>query len=317
LRIARPREVGILDVGTASLRVAVQGGGRPLLLVSGIGGSLDMWDPFEPHLQGFQTITFDPPGTGGSSPVRFPVGIGEVADLAAGVLAALGREQVDVLGYSWGGAVAQELASRHPQIVRRLVLCATTCGLGGPPGTPAALAAFVNPWHFLAARAQSHNGHPHNLAGYAGQLCAIATWTSLPWLHELSTPTLIVAGEVDRVVPVANARLLASRIPGSRLHIIPRAGHLLLLNQPQEVAPVIREFLLTPEPAVARRRRVLRLLHHSGASRRGSTSLVKDKGPRPEPVAVDPHGVKCDHLEDWRAAPVDRVRLASPPPAGR
>jgi pimeloyl-ACP methyl ester carboxylesterase len=226
-----------------------------------------MWGPFEPHLNGFQVITFDPPGTGGSSPGRFPVGIGEVADLAAQVLDALGREQVDVLGYSWGGAVAQELANRHPQAVRRLVLCATTCGLGGLPGTPAALAALVNPWRPLVA-AQAGTRHPPNLAGFAGQLCAIATWTSLPWLHELAPPTLVVAGDDDRVVPVANARLLAARIPDSRLHIIPGAGHLLLLDQPEEVAPVIRKFLLAAEPAVTRRHRLLlRLLHHSGASR--------------------------------------------------
>jgi pimeloyl-ACP methyl ester carboxylesterase len=228
--------VELLDLPVGTVRVAVEGDGPPLLLLAGIGASLDMWAPVSPHLGGFELLSFDPPGMGGSGPVGTTLGMPALADLTAGVLEALGRDRVDVLGYSWGGALAQELARRHPHRVGRLVLCATTCGLGGMPGSPQALATLTVPW--------VRRGPVPRLAGYAAQLWAIARWTSLPWLHELPHPTLIVAGEHDAVVPVANARLLASRIPDSRLLVIPAAGHLLLIEQPAAVAPAVRSFLL-------------------------------------------------------------------------
>jgi poly(3-hydroxyalkanoate) depolymerase len=269
------RRVELVKVAATTLRVAVQGEGPPLLLLSGLGGNLDMWAPLEPYLGGFEVVTFDPPGTGGSGPGPgpFPLDMSEMADLAAGLLHTLGRGHLDVLGYSWGGALAQELAHRFPQLVRRLVLCATTCGLGGVPGSPRALAALATPWRYysrahlervapslyggmarrdpgssLGAHSELRLGHPPSLVGYAGQLFAIARWTSLPWLHELHQPTLVVAGDDDPIVPLANARLLAARIPDSHLHVVPGGGHLLLLDQAEEVAPVVRAFLLPPGP---------------------------------------------------------------------
>lgn len=241
-----------VDLASATLRVAVQGEGPPLLLVPGLGGNLDMWAPLQEHLAGFEVITFDPPGTGGSGPARFPWNMPEMARLAAGLVEGLGRDHLDVLGYSWGGALAQEVAHQFPELVRRLVLCSTTCGLGGVLGSPPALAALTNPWRYYA------RAHPPSLAGYTSQLYAIARWTSLPWLHQLRPPTLIVAGDDDPVVPLANARLLAACIPDSRLHVVPGGGHLLLVDQVEEVAPVLRAFLLNPIGEGARRPRVWR-----------------------------------------------------------
>ena len=258
-----------VELSTASLRVARQGEGQPLLLLSGLGASLDMWARLAGHLTGFELISFDPPGLGGSGPVRFPVNMTNLAGIAADLLEVLGHDRVDVLGYSWGGALAQELAHRFPDRVRRLVLCASTCGVGGVPGSVAALAVLANPWCHrsrlylervaprLYGGAVGRNpawfldasvppGHPPNPLGYAAQLYAIATWTSLPWLHRLPMPTLIVTGNDDPVVPLANARVLANRIPNCHLHIVEGCGHLLLLDQPGEVAPLVREFLLNP-----------------------------------------------------------------------
>ena len=237
LRPAAPRRLELIDLAADTVRVGVEGEGPPLLLLAGIGADLDMWAPVSPHLRGFELVTFDPPGTGGSGPVRYPVGMPGLADLTARLLETLGRERVDVLGYSWGGALAQELAHRHPGLVRRLVLCATTCGLGGMPGRPQALAARATPWRYDPGRGP-------RLAGYTAQLCAIARWSSLSWLHELEQPTLVVAGDDDAVVPLGNARLLAGRIRDSRLHVVPGAGHLLLIDQPEDVVPPVRRFLL-------------------------------------------------------------------------
>lgn len=243
------RRVEFLDVPAGTVRLALEGAGPPLLLLAGIGANLDLWGPLAPHLPGIELLAFDPPGTGGSGPARNALGMAGMADVAAEVLDALGREQVDVLGYSWGGALAQELAHRHPERVRRLVLCATTCGLGGVLGSPPALARLAMPWRY-SSEILPQRGRTR-LVGYATQLCAIAQWTSLPWLHELEHPTLIVAAEHDAVVPLANAHLLAERIPGSRVHVVPAAGHLLLIDAPETVAPAVRSFLLEATSAGA------------------------------------------------------------------
>jgi pimeloyl-ACP methyl ester carboxylesterase len=273
----RARRTELLEVGGHTLRVDVQGDGPPLLLITGLGADLDMWAPVTPHLGGFELITFDPPGLGGSSPARLELGMSELADLTARLLDTLGQDRLDVLGYSWGGALAQELAHRHPGRVGRLVLCGTTCGLGGMLGNPHALAALAGP---------GGQRRGPGLAGLTAQLCAIARWSSLPWLHELSQPTLVVAGGDDPVVPLGNARLLAARLPDSRLHVVPGAGHFFLLEQPEEVAPRVRSFLLDgvadddddddPPPVGGRRRRHVPWVLQSPARRRAAAATAHD-----------------------------------------
>jgi pimeloyl-ACP methyl ester carboxylesterase len=95
----------------------------------------------------------------------------------------------------------------------------------------------------LAAQAADRLRRPPDLLGYAFQLYAASGWSSLPWLHCLTQPTLVVAGERDPSVPLGNARLLAARIPDSRLHVVQGGGHLFLLDEPENVAPTILDFL--------------------------------------------------------------------------
>jgi pimeloyl-ACP methyl ester carboxylesterase len=271
----RAHRTDLLEVAGHTLRVGIQGDGPPLLLITGLGADLDMWAPVTPHLGGFELITFDPPGLGGSSPARLELGMPELADLTARLLDRLGQARLDVLGYSWGGALAQELAHRHPGRVRRLVLCGTTCGLGGMLGNPQALVALSGPL----------GGFPAFPTGFAAQLCAIARWSSLPWLHELSQPTLVVTGDDDPVVPLGNARLLAARLPDSRLHVVPGAGHFFLIEQPGEVTPVVRSFLLggvaedDATPPLGRRRRRHRPWMLQSPARRRATTAWAGGGP--------------------------------------
>jgi poly(3-hydroxyoctanoate) depolymerase len=124
------------------------GGGRPLLLINGVGAHHAMWSVALEHLGDFSVIMADPPGIGRSPAVPFPLAIGDYAGLVADVVRKLGHEQVDVLGYSFGGAVAQELARRHPALVRRLALVGTSCGGGGIPGTAPALAMLFTPLRY-------------------------------------------------------------------------------------------------------------------------------------------------------------------------
>jgi poly(3-hydroxyalkanoate) depolymerase len=267
----------MVEVDELQIRVVEQGRGpRPLLLVPGIGTSVEIWAPFLDALDGLHTVAFDPPGAGRSTVPRLPLRLPRLARVVTGLLDALGHEQVDVLGVSWGGALAQQIAHQAPERVGRLILAATSCGLGSLPGHPLALAAMASPLRFYsrsffelaaphayggaAARSQLQRSddarlwlrRPPSTRGYLFQLTAIAGWSSLPWLHRLPHPTLVMAGAEDPLVPLPNLRLLARRIPNARLHVVQGGGHLFLLDHAAESAAVIREFLDQPP----RRRRL-------------------------------------------------------------
>ncbi|HVD28579.1 MAG TPA: alpha/beta fold hydrolase [Mycobacteriales bacterium] len=252
----------------------MRGEGRPLVLIMGIGGNLDMWDPFERalHGHGIRTVTYDSPGTGESADWLLPRRMGGLARLVVRLLDGLGYGQVDVLGVSLGGAVAQQLAHLAPPRVRRLVLAATTPGLGGVPGSPAVMLALASPRRYRSpaylrrvapdlyggrmrrepALLDEHSvarlTRPPSTAGYLKQLYAVPWWSSLPWLHRLPQPTLVLAGDDDPIVPLVNGRILARRIPRARLHVVPGGGHLFLLEEAPEMAALVAAFLAEPAP---------------------------------------------------------------------
>jgi poly(3-hydroxyalkanoate) depolymerase len=249
------------------VRVSIEGAGRPLLLLNGIGASLELLRPFRAELRDVETIAFDVPGSGGSESTRLPRRFGGLARLAVSLLDTLGYRSVDVLGVSWGGAFAQELAYRHPDRVRRLVLAATSTGVLSVPGRPSALWVLATPRRYSSPayyeqvapllyggafrkdpsllRQQGHLRfiHPPSLRGYLWQLAAGMGWTSLYWLHRVKSPTLVLSADDDPIIPLANARILAARIPDARLRVIPDGGHLFLVTHAREVAPWIEEFL--------------------------------------------------------------------------
>lgn len=249
------------------LRVRVRGEGRPVLFVMGLGGNIEMWEPLTDELVDFQTIAFDAPGMGESDTPRWPLSMRSLARIAAGLIEQLGYRKVDVVGVSYGGAIAQELAYRHPHRVRRLVLAATTFGAGSMPGKPRALALLLTPYRYysrshlqaigprlyggrvarepelLRSHAYARLGHAPSIRGYLWQLASIAGWTSLPFLHGVRAPALVLAGDDDPIIRLVNARVLAALLPHARLHVIRGGGHLFLIDQPRESAQLIREHL--------------------------------------------------------------------------
>ncbi|TVZ00244.1 poly(3-hydroxyalkanoate) depolymerase [Trebonia kvetii] len=269
-------EVTAVTVERRSLRVAIRrgtGGGPPVLVCNGIGTPLEALAPFTGALDPAITVVrFDVPGAGGSPAPALPYSVPGLARLAGQMMSELGHGRFDVLGISWGGGLAQQLALRYPRRCRRLVLVATSTGALMIPARPRVLLHLSSarrhrdPAHaariagdiyggslrrepeLAAPIAGSYRG-PASRRGYLYQLLASACWTSLPWLRLIRQPTLILAGDDDPIIPLANARLMAALLPAALLHVYPD-GHLGLLTRAAELAPVVSDFLLAAGPPV-------------------------------------------------------------------
>lgn len=259
-------EIRHVHVDGHTLRVGIKpGDGPPLLVFNGIGANLELLEPFTQALDGIKTIVFDIPGSGGSAPRRLPYRLRYLARLADKMLDALGIDgPVDVLGLSWGGALAQQFAFTCRGRCRKLVLVATTPGVLMVPGSPFPLLRLLNPRRYrdpahLEEIAPAIYGgevrrdpriirdhyalsRPPHWLGYLQQQIAFWGWSSLPWLSQLPQPTLVLAGSDDPLVPLVNARILAKLIPRARLEVVDD-GHLFLLSRPRRVTPSILAFL--------------------------------------------------------------------------
>ncbi|HLN69161.1 MAG TPA: poly(3-hydroxyalkanoate) depolymerase [Streptosporangiaceae bacterium] len=268
-------EVRNVTVGGRLLRVAITPGRSeagdpprlPLLLINGIGARLELLEPFVTALDpAVEVIRFDPPGVGGSPLPSRPYRFGGLCRLIADMLTELGYDRVDVLGISWGGGVAQQFAASQRARCRRLVLVATAMGTPMVPARPSVLVHLVTPRRYLdplhlqrvagdlygglaridsapIVAAMHDDGRRSGMSrGYLYQLTAAAGWTSLPLLPRLRQPTLILAGDDDPIIPLANARLMHRLIRDSRLHVY-HGGHLGLVTDAAELAPVVDGFL--------------------------------------------------------------------------
>ena len=259
------------------LRIAVRPGNgtrTPLLLFNGLGVNLEVLQPFVDALDAaIEVIRFDVPGTGGSSAPLFPYRFSMHAWLASKMLDQLGYQQVDVLGVSWGGALAQQFALQYSARCRRLILVSTGTGALMVPGNPSALAKLVTQrrYHDQAhmeeiageiyggsvrthpeyARAFARSIRPGDSLGYLYQMLGGAGWTSLPWLPLLRQPTLIMHGDDDPLVPPVNAKIMHRLIPHSQLYIF-HDGHLGLGTRAGELSQVVEQFLAAPASSVGR-----------------------------------------------------------------
>src|SRR6266540_1702197 len=267
-----PRPVRTVAVGRQHLRVAVRPGDRtrpPLVLANGVGASLELLQPLVDALDpAVEVVRFDVPGVGGSPLPRLPYRLPGLARLLARLLDQLGYGTVDVLGISWGGGLAQQFALCQRDRCRRLVLAATATGTLMVPGRPAVLARMATPRRYLdpdyaervaarlyggtvrsdpaLARALLHGRtRVGPRRGYLYQLAAGAGWTSLPLLPWIRQPTLLLAGDDDPIVPLVNAHIMRRLLPDAELHVY-HGGHLGLLTEAAELAPVVDRFLRRP-----------------------------------------------------------------------
>ena len=255
------------------IRIHIRWGtGIPLVLCNGIGASLEVLDPFVAQLDSSTTVVrFDVPGTGGSPDSPAPYGFPYLAAVLGGLLKKVGvvghpsgNSQVDVLGLSWGGGLAQQFAFQNPRRCRRLILVSTGTGSIMIPAKPTVLAKMLTPRRFLDHRyaakiapelyGGSARQDPHMIkrvfdrqlmggsrVGYLHQLLAGLGWTSLFALPLIRQPTLIVAGSDDPIIPLANAKIMHRLLPNAALHVHD-GGHVELIARAAEQARVIETF---------------------------------------------------------------------------
>ena len=262
----------LVSVLGQQIRVNVRpGSGVPLVLCNGIGASFEVLDPLVEQLDPDTTVVrFDVPGTGGSPDSPLPYGFPYLAAVLGRLLRKLGiTGRVDILGLSWGGALAQQFAFQNPRRCRRLVLVSTGTGALMIPGRPAVLAKMVTPSRFLEHEyAASIAGEIYggtvrddpsiikrlfdrqlmagSRVGYLHQLLAGSVWTSLFALPLVRQRTLIIAGLDDPIIPVANARIMGRLLPHATVHLH-RGGHVDLITNAAELAPVIEIFRSQPD----------------------------------------------------------------------
>ena len=254
------------------VRVAVRPGtapGPPLVLCNGIGASLDLLQPFVDEVDPrIEVVRFDVPGVGGSPLPKVPYNFALLAWLIATALDRLGYNRFDTLGISWGGGLAQQLAFQNPRRCRRLVLVSTGTGMLMVPARLTVLSKMLTPRRYrdptyaYAIAPLLYGGkmrrRPDEVrhvlyeqerlgpkAGYFLQLLAGVGWTSLPALPLIRQPTLILAGNDDPIIPLANARIMRALLPHARLDIFDD-GHLGLVTSADELGPLVSRFLTSP-----------------------------------------------------------------------
>lgn len=268
-------EVSMETVGGRTLRVArwrldMESEHLPVLFFNGIGANIEAVAPLAEALDDRGFIMFDMPGVGESPEPLVPYNAFTMAWTTTLLLDRFGIEEVDVMGVSWGGAMAQHFALQHPGRTRRLILVATSAGMVMVPGSPKALSKMADPRRYVDAafmekhfqtlyggalgEASGKAGHiarlkPPTRRGYLYQLLAMIGWTSAPALPFLKAPTLILMGDDDQIVPLANGRILNSLIPGSELEVMEGGGHLFLLSHRDQSISAIRRFLDRPDAA--------------------------------------------------------------------
>jgi len=253
----------------ARIHYEVHGAGDPVLLIMGLGSNAYGWHRTIPWLsEHYRVIAFDNRGTGRSDVPKGAYSIAQMAVDAAAVLDAASEPTAHVCGASLGGMIAQGFAAAYPERLRSLVLICTTPG-GPHAARPSAevttglvqgdddpaTAYRRNAWFLYGA--DTCRNHPERIeedlafrgklptrpAGYFGQLQAAMAHNAWDVLPGISVPTLVVHGDADLLVPTANGNLLAGRIPGAELVLVPGAGHMLQADGNDVVRDAVLGFL--------------------------------------------------------------------------
>lgn len=263
-----------VHINGQTIRIGVRPGlpgTTPLMIFNGIGSGLELVLPIVSAMHpDLEVISFDVPGVGGSSMPSFTYTFSDLAKTVTEILDHLGHEQVNIIGLSWGGFLAQQFAFDYPQRCKKLILAATSCGLMSilPDynvlGLMASPRRYTDPDYAASIAPALYGGkfrydkklaslHAKEMCadkssyevtiGYSYQMMAIALWSSAFWLSQIVQPTLVLAGRDDPIIPLLNMERLSDQIANAELHVF-EDGHLFFLTDLPNVAPIINEFLL-------------------------------------------------------------------------
>ena len=247
----------------------VYGQGEPILLIMGLGGSALAWQSQTPTFsQHLRVIAYDNRDAGRSEKLEAEYSMADMADDAAALLDHLGIASAHVYGVSMGGMIAQELALRHPERVRILVLgCTSPCLAAVPPSEKAARdnmesavlplrEAFErNVWTgysnaYLAAhkddlwlRVQVEAGLTPPLDALRHHYSAVGGFDVREQLGRIRAPTLVMTGDDDPLVPPENSRFLAAHIPGAELAVFPGGRHAFNVEFEEESNSAVLDFI--------------------------------------------------------------------------
>lgn len=269
----RPLEVidaptKIADTAAGAVGYREVGTGSPILLIMGLGGSMDDWEPaFVASLASdHKVVLFDNAGVGETA-MTSPLNVTEMANQTSALISTLGLGRVAVLGWSMGGMIAQALAVLYPAQVSKLVLSATQPGTGHAlpiPPRAAAEAASSNPGEILSvlfpsddsAAAQTYvagilrypNFYQASRTTIAAQEQAIQQWMAGRdqaglLFGQVRLPLLVADGTLDQLDPTANDRSLANSVQGAQLTLYPGAGHAFLFQDLASFLPIVERFL--------------------------------------------------------------------------
>jgi pimeloyl-ACP methyl ester carboxylesterase len=213
-----------------------EGDGEPLVLIPGFASGRSLWSrQVGPLARHFRVISFDPRGVAQSDTPAGEQTIDLLADDVAALLTLLGIESAHVVGVSFGGFVAQEFALRHPRMTRKLVLCCTS--FGGPNHV-------VPAPEVMAEISQPRAAGEVSADMYRVQLQAAVKFNTEARLAAIKSPTLIVSGDADAIVPVQNSYNLAKQIPNAELRLVSGGSHTFFIEQADEFNQVVTEWLL-------------------------------------------------------------------------
>lgn len=268
-----------LKMADHTIYYEVYGQGQPLVLISGLGTSrLSWWKQIVPLSAQFQLIAFDNRGIADSSRIQAPFTIADMADDVAALIDRLGVGPCFVLGISMGGFVAATFALRHPRLLRKLILTATSAGgPGHQRASDEVLSILINTGgkdpvsytrmvYTILAGPNYMQTHPEDLDHivanalakplspdtYLYQLNAINGYMTTEGIHHLlhhiAAPTLVLHGDADPLVPWGNGQSLAQKIKGSVLKLYPGVGHLPPIEVAHPFNRDVLDFLTTPIP---------------------------------------------------------------------
>ena len=259
-------------VGDTNIYYQIHGKGEPLVLIYGYNGHSGLWFQQIPILsKKYRVVAFDNRGVGQSDKPDITYTMAMMAGDIAGLLDTIGIGAAHIFGISMGGMIAQHFALNYPQRVISLMLGCTTYGgvrfIQPKPESMAALFDFERlkkspeefvrqliPFFFsqefieknpdiVEKMVAKYLEYPTPVHGAGNQAAAMMGHDTYELLLEIKSPTLVIAGDNDRLIPFENSRILASRIPKAELAIIKGAGHLFFIEDAEEANKVVISFL--------------------------------------------------------------------------